>query len=411
MNIGQGYHLTYCTNIHPGETWAEVFETLRNYVLPIKAELSPDKPFGIGLRLSNQASQDLSTAHHLAEFKTWLDQHGLYIFTMNGFPYGGFHGQVVKDTVYKPDWTTPERLEYTQRLSRLLAVLLPEGLEGGISTSPLSYKPWLAGDATQTQATFEQSSKHLGMLVETLYHLQRETGRTIHIDIEPEPDCLLENTAELIDYYQNWLLPVGSDYLGTRLGLSPELAEQAIRKHIQVCYDVCHFALEYEEPAVTFQQLAEAGIRIGKVQISAALKAVLPANTAEREPIKNALQPFVESTYLHQVIVKNENGSLTHYPDLPPALAHINDPEAREWRTHFHVPIFINRYQQLESTQNDIKKVLALLKENPITKHLEAETYTWGVLPPELKQELGHSIVRELAWVLQQWQKPTEHTP
>src|SRR3712207_4352005 len=181
MNIGQGYHLTYCTNIHPGETWAEVFETLRNYVLPIKAELSPDKPFGIGLRLSDQASKDLSTANHLAEFKTWLDQNGLYVFTMNGFPFGGFHGQVVKDTVYKPDWTTPDRLEYTRRLSYLLAALLPEGLEGGISTSPLSYKPWLAGDAAQTRAVFEQSTRHLGMLVETLYSIQRETGKTIHI--------------------------------------------------------------------------------------------------------------------------------------------------------------------------------------------------------------------------------------
>lgn len=409
MHIGHGYHLTYCSNIHPGETWTDVFQSLQTYVLPIKAQLSPDKPFGIGLRLSDQASIDILTENYLADFKIWLHQHGLYVFTMNGFPFGGFHGQVVKDAVHYPDWTTTARLEYTQRLGHILALLLPEGVEGGISTSPLSYKPWFAGDAAKTEFVLEQATRHLAMLAESLYHLQHETGKTIHIDIEPEPDGLLENTAEVLHYYKNWLLPRGCDYLGSRLGLSEAQAEQIIKTHIQVCYDVCHFALAYEEPQTVFSQLADAGIRIGKIQISAALKAVLSANPQDRDEIKNALAPFVESTYLHQVLVKNADGSIIQYPDLPPALEHIQDTDAREWRTHFHVPIFLDRFNQLQSTQDDIINTLQLLNGNPVTKHLEVETYTWGVLPADLKQELGASIARELAWVLEQWHKRGEN--
>ncbi len=321
---------------------------------------------------------------------------------MNGFPFGGFHGQVVKDAVHQPDWTTPARLEYTQRLSRTLVQLVPEGMEGGISTSPLSYKPWLGNDPIKTNQVLEKATSHLALLVESLYHLQHETGKTIHIDIEPEPDGLLENTAEFLEYYKTWLLPKTVDYLGARLGLSPQQADQIVRKHIQLCYDVCHFALAYEEPLTVFNQLAEANISIGKIQISAALKAKLPADMASREEIKKAFQPFVESTYLHQVLVKNQNGSLVQYPDLPPALEHIKDLEAAEWRTHFHVPIFVDQFQVLQSTQDEIIKTLRLLPDHTVTKHLEIETYTWGVLPAELKQELGASIERELAWVLAQ---------
>lgn len=402
MNIGQGYHLTYCTNIHPGETWDEVFKSLQTYVLPIKAHLSPDKPFGIGLRLSDQASKDILQQDYLSQFKKWLIQNGLYIFTMNGFPFGGFHGQVVKDDVHQPDWTTTARLAYTQRLSQILAQLLPEGMEGGISTSPLSYKPWLQNDANKTEQVFTQATRHMAMLVESLYQLQQETGKTIHIDMEPEPDGLLENAAEFLNFYNNRLIPVTAEYLGTRLGLSADQAEQIVKTHIQLCYDVCHFALAYEEPQTVFNQLAETGIKVGKIQISAALKAKLTPEASQREEIKNAFQPFVESTYLHQVLVKNSNGSIQQYPDLPPALEHIQDTEATEWRTHFHVPIFIDRFNQLQSTQDEIVKTLKLLPDNPVTKHLEVETYTWGVLPPELKQELGASIERELSWVLSQ---------
>jgi hypothetical protein len=306
---------------------------------------------------------------------------------------------VVKDDVHRPDWTTPERLAYTKRLARILAYLLPEELHGGISTSPLSYKPWFGGNEQQLKEVYQQGTQQLAELVAFLMHLQKETGRLIHLDIEPEPDGLLENTAEFIEYYDNWLLPHATDYLQRTLGLSARNATEIIRTHVQLCYDVCHFALAYEEPQNVFDQLASRGIKIGRAQISAALKADLPPGEAERKALADQFKAFSESTYLHQVVVRNNDGSLTQYPDLPPALEHFQDQEAAEWRSHFHVPVFLERYNQLQSTQAEILKVLQILEKQPYTTYLEIETYTWEVLPPEIKLDLGASIQRELAWV------------
>ena len=401
MNIGKGFHLTYCTNIHPGQTWAAVLESLQNYLLPLKARISPAKPFGIGLRLSDQASEELEQGDNLAAFKAWLNQNGLYVFLINGFPFGSFHGTSVKDDVHQPDWTTPARLEYTKRLGRILVYLLPEELDGGISTSPLSYKPWLAGDAQKTDEVFRIATQQIAEVVEQFMFLRQETGRLLHLDIEPEPDGLLENTEEFIQYYEHWLLPMVSDYLQTRYGFTMAKAEEVIKTHVQLCYDVCHFALAYEEPATVFNQLKSKGIKVGRAQISAALKADLPADTEGRKALATQFEAFSESTYLHQVLVKNQNGSITQYPDLPPALEHIYDSNAVEWRSHFHVPVFLEKYNQLQSTQPEIRKVLQLLAENAVTQYLEVETYTWEVLPPEIKLDLGASIGRELEWVKQ----------
>ncbi|MCC9136073.1 metabolite traffic protein EboE [Pontibacter silvestris] len=399
MYLDQGYHLTYCTNIHPGETWEAVFQTLEHYLPQLKQKLSPDKPFGVGLRLSNQASADILEANKLQEFKQWLQEQDLYVFTMNGFPYGGFHQQVVKDEVHQPDWTTRQRLDYTVRLAHILAELLPTGMEGGISTSPLSYKPWLDSD-TKTNEVFAVATNHLVELVEELLRLKRETGRTIHIDIEPEPDGLLENSNEVINYYKNWLLPIGIKQLQERLNLAETKAKEAIYAHLQLCYDVCHFALAYENHAEALHKLKGSGIRIGKVQLSAALKVLLSSDIKTRTKLAERLEQFAESTYLHQVLERNTDGTITQYPDLAVALPHIQKPEAVEWRTHFHVPLFTQTYNELQSTQDDIVEVLRLLQQEHFTQHLEVETYTWGVLPDVLKKDLSESVQRELEWVI-----------
>src|SRR3954463_15066406 len=116
MQVGAGLQLTYCTNIHPAHGWADVFENLRRYTPPLKARLSPDRPFGIGLRLSGAESSELLIGDRLGAVVAWLKQEGLYVFTLNGFPYGPFHRQPVKAMVHAPDWREEERVAYTLRL-------------------------------------------------------------------------------------------------------------------------------------------------------------------------------------------------------------------------------------------------------------------------------------------------------
>ena len=221
----------------------------------------------------------------------------------------------------------------------------------------------------------------------------------LHLDIEPEPDGLLENTEEVINWYNEWLIPLGTAYLKQRLEISDEEAADCLKRHIRLCYDVCHFAVVYEQPEEVFARLDQEGIRIGKIQISAALKARLLEKIEERKPVEQALAPFVESTYLHQVVERNSSGGLTHYSDLPEALRNLRNPTAKEWRTHFHVPVFLAKYDLLESTQQDIIDVLNYLQKERVTAHLEVETYTWVVLPDDIQLEIVESIIRELEWV------------
>lgn len=394
----QNIHLTYCTNVHPGESWRDVFANLEKYIPELKARLAPDKPFGIGLRLSAQAASELLKSHYLAQFQTWLQQNNSYVFTLNGFPYGGFHHQVVKDKVYAPDWRSRDRLNYTLQLTQILAALLPEGIDGGISTLPLSYKLWFTQDCTDD--VFKSATRNVAAIAAEMIRIRETTGKLLHLDLEPEPDGLIENTTEVIDFFHSWLLPIGGSYLAETLEISQTVAEDLLREHIRVCYDTCHFAVEYEDPKTVFIRLQSAGISIGKIQISAAIRVTLPENITQRQAIADKLSSFAESTYLHQVITRSHDGTLQHYSDLSTALPHLEQSTAQEWRTHFHVPIFIHDYQTLQSTQDDIVEVLNLLEKHPC-HHLEIETYTWDVLPPAMKLDLLASIQREYEWVLQ----------
>lgn len=393
------FHLSYCSNIHPGESWEATFENLKHYIPEVRKNLDFEGPFGIGLRLSHEASLILEKPEELARFQTWLQGENAYVFTLNGFPYGDFHRTVVKDQVHFPDWTTPERKDYTIRSFKILAQLLPEGQDGGISTSPVSYRHWF-----KTQEAFDQgmevATSHLMEVVTELSKIEAETGKLLHLDIEPEPDGILENSDEMVWLFTDWLLPKGAPELAKTLGISPKESEALIKRHIQVCYDVCHFAIVYEKPEETFEKFAKAGLKIGKVQISAALKLMLDQ---DRGILKDQLSEFAESTYLHQVVGRNTDGSLISYPDLLPALEKLEDAKEEEWRIHFHVPVFMKKYGEFESTNFLIEEVLKVLQSKPeLSNHLEVETYTWEVLPPESRLPLAESISRELAWVISQ---------
>jgi sugar phosphate isomerase/epimerase len=394
-----GIHLSYCSNVHPGESWQETFSQLKQYIPELKKRLSPDKPFGIGLRLSAVAAKELLQENRLGQLKTWLKDENLYVFTLNGFPYGSFHRERVKDSVYKPDWSSEKRFTYTANLIDILAELLPEGVDGSISTSPISYKYWDHSREEKGQI-IQRSCGYLAELAGKMAQIRKNTGTEVHIAIEPEPDCLLENSRETIDFFVDHLIPKGSKYLASQKTISRVEAEEILRKHIGVCYDTCHFALEYEHPSRAIDEFRAAGIRIGKTQISAALKVAFSESLSNRKKISDQLQKFVEPVYLHQTIERHADGSLRQYRDLPDALKQIDQTEAKEWRVHFHVPVFQREFNGLQSTQNEIIESLNILLNPEICTHFEIETYTWEVLPDHLKADLTDSIEREFRWTL-----------
>ncbi|ASV31435.1 metabolite traffic protein EboE [Maribacter cobaltidurans] len=393
MLLENKYHLTYCTNIHPGQDWESTLNSLKEYVPGIKSAVSPDQPFGLGLRLSNKASEELAKGNRMNEFKKWLQDQDVYIFTMNGFPYGNFHNERVKDDVHTPDWTTKERLAYTQRLFHQLAELIPEGINGGISTSPISYKHWFKSEV-EKQAAFKKGAKQMLLVAKQLFELEKSTGKYLHLDIEPEPDGFLENTDEVLSFYKDYLFPAGRDILAKDLNLDPDELENLVRRYITICYDICHFSLAYEEPTETFKKFKQAGIQIGKIQVSAALKILF--EQGDNQEVWDLLEKFNEPTYLHQVTEKSGDGVKT-YNDLPVVLEKKNS--AKELRAHFHVPIFLEQFEALYSTQDQILKTLEYLRTDPISEHLEIETYTWDVLPEALKENLSSSIIREINWL------------
>lgn len=403
MRVGSSgqLHLGYCTNVFPAESWPDTFAQLKTHLPALKARLSPEAAFGVGLRLSAAAAQELEAPQKLAEFQAWLAENGLYVFTLNGFPYGGFHHEVVKDAVYRPDWTEPARLEYTLRLARLLAALLPSDIgEGSISTVPLSYKPWHDHSPAELAKIRRACCSELAALTVALKQLAEDTGKCIHVDLEPEPDCVLEQSEETVRFFTHWLWPVGGPMVASSLGVSVAAAQDLLRRHIGVCYDTCHFAVGHERPALVIARLRKAGIRIGKAQLSSALRVPLPKGPQAREALARTLTPFAESTYLHQVVGHGLNG-LYRYPDLPEALAHLPQDRGEEWRIHFHVPIFLEQFGTLGSTQQDIAAALPLLESAGGCRLLEIETYTWDVLPSEFKGELDTLIQREYQWVLE----------
>ncbi len=403
MHTPHGY-LTYCTNIHAGESWDDHFAALQQNIPGIKKRICKNQAFGIGLRLSHLASLQLQEKEALHIFKDWLKKEDCYVFTMNGFPYGGFHRTKVKDHVHSPDWTTPDRVSYTIRLFNILTELLPEGMQGSISTSPLSYKHWHA--AGGQKEVFEKTTKNILQVVEHLIQIKDKTGKLLHLDIEPEPDGMLGDGPEFFDWYDRYLLSIGKEHLKQKFNYTSEQAEHAIKEHLQLCYDVCHFAVGYEDHQAVVHQLREKKIKVGKIQISAALKGMMPDNLLEREPVLNSFRQFNESTYLHQVVARMSDGSFKHYPDLPEALNDAANPLTNEWRSHFHVPLFIQDYGLLKSTQDDIRKVLSIHCKQPFTQYLEVETYTWEVLPEALKVPLSESIIREMEWVINYLNNP-----
>lgn len=380
-------HLCYCTNVHAGTTLKQTLANLERYALPVKQRVSPDAPMGVGLWLSAQAARQVVETDRAIELRHWLDERGLCVRTLNGFPHGDFHETVVKHRVYEPDWRNPARVTYTRDLIAILVELLPDESEGGISTLPIGWRSALADDPEALRAA-------AGQLTELVHHLARvelDTGKLIHIDLEPEPGCALTTADDVTKFFQRHLLGTPDDI--------------SVRSYLRVCHDVCHAAVMFEDQAAVFAQYKAVGIEVGKVQVSSAIDVDFEQlDDAQREAAMNELRAFAEDRYLHQTVVREPGGQTSFYEDLPQALT---TPPRGHWRVHFHIPLFLENFGSLSTTQSQISIALQQARQAGV-QIFEAETYAWNVLPEPLRQDdLAHGIAREIQWL--QSAMPAEH--
>lgn len=414
-------HLTYCLNVHPGETWAENFAAIRNHALRVRDRMCVrDRAFGLGMRLSMRAAGQLAKPPAIDEFAAFLRDENLYVFTINGFPYGRFHDTAVKQNVYAPDWRTSERLEYTRLLADILAALLPAGVTGSISTVPGSYGRWIAAepDVDAMAVMLSRAARHLG-------DLRDRTGREICLALEPEPDCYLETADQAAAFVTGPVMAVGRRVLAAGSAMGPDASEDLLRRHIGVCYDTAHAAVAFEDPAEGLARLARAGVRVGKVHLSSAMR-LTPTDEALAQ-----LEQFCDEVYLHQVKVLTD-GEIASFDDLPQALGEarvraVAKPQAAqgpaasrrplaasqsdspstsqstrtEWRVHFHVPLFFESFGAISSTSSLLTAGLARAIAAAGVEHVEIETYTFGVLPDDLKPvDIVDGLTAEYQWAL-----------
>lgn len=394
--------LTYCLNVHPGEHWADQARVIEGCSTRIRDAVTPGRSFGLGLRIAARAAEELQNPDLRAEAMELFERSNCYPFTINGFPFGQFHGGAVKEKVYLPDWQKERRRDYTCALADLLADWLPEGLTGSISTVPGSYKPWInrASEVTAMVMNVLEAALHL-------HELRERTGREIHLGLEPEPDCYLETTQGTIQFFKNRLLPDGIEFLKQRKGIERGEAETILRRHLGICLDTCHLALQFENLEDSWRLLAEEGIRISKVQISNALE--VPARREEWEK----LEAFVEPVYLHQVKARRTDGKVVGWPDLPAALPSLaRTPELETLRVHYHVPLFCDNAAEVGTTSHCLTPEFFRLLRTGAAPHLEIETYTFDVLPERMRAgDLAESVAREYRWVLERLEEAAVPEP
>lgn len=390
-------HLTYSTLVHAGDNWDQMRASVEEFVPKVKRRLGVEGKFGVSLRISGDSQKTLSeSAQARSDLKKFLDDEGLYVFTINAFPYGPFKGQRVMERVYEPDWTTNQRVEYTKSIADILVDITDADTSPSIQTAPLAFAPNVSDDnyiARFTTSVFE--------VLAHLYHLEARTGRRVKLSIEPEPACYLETTDETVAFFKERMYaPAGVAELAKIAQIPLSEAEGAIKRYLGIVFDIGHQSVGFEDIPQSLEKLVNAGIPIFKLQEAAALW--VESLSLDIVP---ELRRFTDTIYLSQTSLKTADG-IVKYLNLGEALdAYVANPVPTEMRTHFHVPVFLEEIGPFKTTRFAVQQALAMHRKQPLSDHLEIETYTWDVLPAELKTgDIVDYVSRELEFVMKELQ-------
>ena len=402
---GRRVRLAYCLNLHAADDLAGTLAGIRRITLPLRDRLAPAGSFGVGLYFPARVALELEgSPRELGELTAFLHGERLDPFTFNAFPFGGFHAAGLKRGVFAPTWCEPERLRYTQAVARIAGALNP-GREGhvSISTHPGRFGPWAAGE-------FERALELLRSCVATLVQLNEADAPPLRLCLEAEPRAVAGDTAACALSLER-----------LHAALAPEFGRELVERHLGLCLDACHSAVEFEEAHEAVQLATRTPL--GKLQYSSAI--------ALREPGRNAaaraaLFALDEPRYLHQTTGTRAGEALRadDLPELARACAEPDSPwlSCEEWRTHFHVPVDLERLgcgdssaAALGTTREHAAAILRDLLAAPERwggpeLHVEIETYTWDILPGTargagdlvggLEREYGHvlAVLAEAGW-------------
>ncbi|MEW6983609.1 metabolite traffic protein EboE [Colwelliaceae bacterium 6471] len=372
------HEIVYCSNVHPYSTLDGLREQLIKHVLPIKQKRNLNS-MALGLWL-NQAlvNEILANPEKMLTLTKLFEQEKLIILTLNAFPQETFHAEQVKANVYLPDWSDNARFNYTKQLVKIICQYSSLfNNEVSISTVPLGYKRGWCADKHAI------ACNHLSSLSKLLAEVKKSAAKHVTVCLEMEPDCVLESSQEMVAFFQNDLM----------IAKYPE-----IRRHLGVCFDICHQAVMHENINDSLTLFEKSGITIGKIQVSNALQ----FNNSDRHVVLTELEPYMHSPYLHQIKTQLHNRILSTDDLSPLTLTRLTEQGVS--RVHFHVPI--NRQKltdTITTTQKSILATLDYLELAKIKPNLEVETYTWALIDGDADSEqLNQHLVSELTWLTEQ---------
>lgn len=386
--------LGYSTNVHRGETLEQIYANLKRFTIPIRKRVFGDAESGLELHIGMSAGSELRERRARQAFGAFLKENGLQLFSVNAYPLKSFHTRRVKEQVYSPSWTEGSRCRWTILIAEILADLLPPGLQGSVSTLGGAYRHKEHGPAT-----FRKLALQYLQAVDSFHQIEQQTGKTIVLAVEPEPETTFETAGDIIGFYESYLYPAAKAAWG-RKRLSEAKVEERLRRFFTVNFDTCHFSVLFEDLVSSLRELNQAGLAVGKVHVTNAIRLTNPL----RSPAGfQEFRGMHEPRYFHQFCGANRDGDVVwrdvDLNRLPRELKPSRHSDLAELRSHYHVPLYLKRFGKLHTTIDDTLLALREIKRKRMTNHVVIETYTWPILQAE--EKLVSGISKEFRWLLE----------
>jgi hypothetical protein len=265
----------------------------QNYTLAVREKVCPHAPFAIGLRLSERAAVELSDRKNTCwNFSAGSKKIPATFSPSTDFLTASFTARASRNR-FTARLDFAGAVAYTNLLFDLLAELLPAGIEGSVSTLPGSFKEF----HPSTAKALKTIRQNIWRCVEHIARVSEKTKRKLHLGLEPEPLCLLENSAETIPF----------------LRATPRRTSKTTRASTNISASITTPAISpwnLRSRKTPCPACVNHGIKISKIHLSSALK-VSPTPEAREE-----LKKFSDDVYLHQVVARDESGKLTKFRTL-----------------------------------------------------------------------------------------------